>query len=137
MKRDSEVKGKQPSTLCRTSLGRLPCAPAVRLAMAAAGQSLTMRVGARHVTSGGNVNRRLLIPARTAMAGESYRSSQVWLAETVCLLGTWVRSQLTADSVHLHPRSSPRQLCHRQLSSSVRFLYPLVLLETRCRVTDS
>lgn len=114
MKRDSEVKGKRPSTLWRASLCRLPCARAVRLAMTAAEQSLTMRVGARRVTSGGNVNRRLLIPARTLTACESYRSSQVWLAETVCLLGTfrgaWVRSQLAADSVHFHPSSSPRQL---------------------------
>lgn len=94
MKRDSEVKGKRPSTLWRASLCRLPCARAVCLAMAAAEQSLTMRVGARRVTS---VDRRLLIPARTLTACESYRSSQVWLAETVCLLGTfrgaWVRSQ--------------------------------------------
>lgn len=69
------------------------------LAMAAAEQPLAKE--GQHALCDfpwSNGNRCLFTLARTLMADQSYSSSQVWLEETVCLLGTftrtWMRSYL-------------------------------------------
>lgn len=85
--------------------------------MAAAGQVLAKE--GQHVLcnfSGGNGNRCLFTPARISMADQSYSFSQVWLEETVCLLGTfrrtWVRSYLQLELEPSLPASQLQELHH-------------------------